>query len=95
MILHEITLENFRQFRGKHKLVFAHGDSGNVTVVFGENGRGKTGIYRALLFCLYGEKRLSQDAQIDDGELYLVNYPAMENRVGDTKPVEARVCLDF
>ncbi|ESQ07833.1 MAG TPA: hypothetical protein DDX99_14065 [Desulfofustis sp.] len=95
MILHEMTLDNFRQFRGKHTLSFAHGEDGNVTVVFGENGRGKTGIYRALLFCLYGEKQLSQDAQVDDRELYLVNYPAMESRAGDKKPVESRVSLNF
>lgn len=95
MILHEMMLQNFRQFRGEHKIAFAHGDGGNVTVVFGENGRGKTGIYRALLFCLYGEKCLSQDAQIADRELYLVNYPAMEERAGEKKPVDARVRLDF
>jgi DNA sulfur modification protein DndD len=95
MILHEMTLQNFRQFQGQHKVTFAHGETGNVTVIFGENGRGKTGIYRALLFCLYGEKRLSQDAQVDDRELHLVNFPAMEEYAANKKPIEARVSLDF
>ena len=95
MILQKMTLDNFRQFRGSQEIEFARGAAGNVTVVFGENGRGKTGIFRALLFCLYGVKRLSQDAQVNDRELYLVNYPEMEARAGDKKPVEARVCLDF
>jgi DNA sulfur modification protein DndD len=90
-----MTLTNFRQFRGIQEIEFARGSAGNVTVVFGENGRGKTGIYRALLFCLYGEKRLSQDAQVDDRELYLVNYPEMESKAADRKPVEAGVCLEF
>lgn len=95
MILQKMTLSNFRQFRGSQEIEFAWGPAGNVTVVFGENGRGKTGIYRALLFCLYGEKRLSQDSQVDDRELYLVNYPEMEAKTGDKKPVEARVYLEF
>lgn len=95
MILQKMSLTNFRQFRGSQEIEFARGATGKVTVVFGENGRGKTAIYRALLFCLYGEKRLSQDAQVDDRELYLVNYPEMEARSPDKKPVEARVCLDF
>jgi len=86
MILQKMTLDNFRQFRGSQEIEFARGSGGNVTVVFGENGRGKTGLYRALLFCLYGQKRLSQDAQVDDRELYLVNYPEMEAHAGDKKP---------
>ena len=95
MILNKMTLTNFRQFRGSQEIEFAKGETGNVTVIFGENGRGKTSIYRALLFCLYGEKQLSQDAQVNDRELYLVNYPEMEARAGDKKPVEARVYLEF
>ncbi len=95
MILQKMTITNFRQFRGSQEIEFARGSAGNVTVIFGENGRGKTGIYRALLFCLYGEKRLSQDAQVDGRELYLVNYPEMEAQAGDNKPVEARVYLRF
>ncbi len=95
MILQKMTLTNFRQFRGSQEIEFARGMNGNVTVIFGENGRGKTGIYRALLFCLYGEKHLSQDAQVDDRELYLVNYPEMEAKAGEKHPVEARVHLEF
>ena len=30
-------------------------------VLAGENGCGKTGIYRAMIFCLYGEKSLSNE----------------------------------
>lgn len=95
MILKKMRLSNFRQFRGQQEIEFASGTNGRVTVVFGENGRGKTGLYRALLFCLYGEKRLSQDAQVEDSELYLVNYPEMEERSAEKKPVEASVRLAF
>jgi len=95
MILQKMTLTNFRQFRGAQEIEFARGEGGNVTVIFGDNGRGKTGIYRALLFCLYGEKRLSQDAQVDERELYLVNYPEMEAKTDLKQSVEARVHLEF
>lgn len=95
MILHKMRLVNFRQFQGTQEIEFASGATGQVTVIFGANGRGKTGIYRALLFCLYGEKRLSQDAQVDDSELYLVNYPEMEARSSEKKPVEASVYVEF
>lgn len=57
MIIESLTLENFRQFRGKHTLRFSHGKK-NVTVVLGENGRGKTGLFRALMFCLFGDRHL-------------------------------------
>lgn len=95
MILQNMVLKNFRQFRGTQDIAFSSGKKGNVTVVFGENGRGKTGLYRALLFCLYGEKKLSQDDQVNDKELYLVNYPEMEENSADNQPVIADVQLSF
>ena len=76
MIIETLTLTNFRQFRRKHTLRFSHGRK-NVTVVLGENGRGKTGLFRALMFCLYGDRQLSQDGtKIDEHEVHLVNTAA-------------------
>lgn len=72
MILDKLILDNFRQFHGKHTMNFSSGDS-NIIVVYGENGRGKTSIFRALMFCLYGEKALTQDGIINKDEIYLVN----------------------
>jgi len=95
MILKKMKLSNFRQFKGPQEIVFSNKEDGKVTVIFGENGRGKTGIYRALLFCLYGETRLSQDAKVNDKEFYLVNYPEMEANSEDNNPVEAYVELEF
>lgn len=95
MILQKMILENFRQFYGRQELEFmSPGDpERNVTVVFGENGRGKTGLFRALVFCLYGERRLSQDGDVPDKELQLVNMSALRANPG--KPVEASVELIF
>ncbi len=95
MILHKMTLDNFRQFRGKQEIEFSSPttDNTNVTVVFGENGRGKTGLFRAIMFCLFGERRLSQDGDVKREELQLVNVSALEANPG--QPVRTVVELEF
>lgn len=96
MILKTLTLQNFRQFRGGHRLEFATTEATagrHVTVIFGENGRGKTGVFRALLFCLFGERRLSQDGETPEAELSLVSIHALRAEPG--APVEAKVELTF
>lgn len=96
MILQRLSLTNFRQFRGTQQLEFSGppgaGDD-NVTVIFGENGRGKTGLFRAVMFCLFGERRLSQDGDVPETELQLVNVAALEASEG--RPVETSVELSF
>jgi DNA sulfur modification protein DndD len=96
MILRMLTLENFRQFRGVQTVEFAGGgaDGPNITVVLGENGRGKTGLYRALMFCLYGESVLVQDEGTSRGELYLVNKAAVAE-LGTGESLSARVSVKF
>lgn len=95
MILHKLTLENFRQFRGRQEIEFLvpSKENANVTVVFGENGRGKTGLFRAIMFCLFGERRLSQDGDVPPDELQLVNVSALESSLG--QPVRTVVELEF
>ena len=54
MVIKRIILENFRQFVGRQEIVFESAEfpEKNVVVVYGQNGRGKTGLFRAVLFCL-------------------------------------------
>ena len=55
MLLRSITLSNFRQFENT-KINFADGYNGkNVTLVFGDNGSGKTSLANAFIWCLYGK----------------------------------------
>jgi len=95
MILHKMMVENFRQFRGKQEIEFINPsqDNANVTVVFGENGRGKTGLFRAIMFCLFGERRLSQDVDVPHGEIQIVNVSALE--ANPDQPVRTVVELKF
>lgn len=90
MILNRIILNNFRQFHGEHEIVFSKGDK-NITVVIGENGTGKTGIFRSLIFSLFGKVHLEQDNPND--ELHIVNFKAIEENKG--RPTKTSVTIEF
>ncbi len=84
MKIHSIELENFRQYQNKQLIEFSTNEK-NVTVILGENGRGKTGIFRALIFCLYGDVSLSQDAKKSKTNqndiLHLVNINKLNENI--------------
>ena len=55
MILEEIRLTDFRCFYGKASIQFSEDPDRNVTIIYAENGVGKTTLLNALLWCFYGE----------------------------------------
>jgi DNA sulfur modification protein DndD len=61
MILKKLTLDNFRQYLGRHEIVFASGKQKNVTLIHGENGFGKTCFLNSLLWGFYGHDGLTAD----------------------------------
>ncbi|MEK6227467.1 MAG: AAA family ATPase [Chloroflexota bacterium] len=83
MILQRLKLRDFRQYRGDNELTFAFGTDKNVTVITGLNGAGKTGIFGALNWVLYG------DAAAVKGEL--VNKAV----AGEERLAKASVELHF
>jgi DNA sulfur modification protein DndD len=96
MKLEKIELTDFRQFKGHQEIEFSTGSLDNVTVVYGENGRGKTGIFRALMFCLYGDRSLSQDELTGEEKkvgMRLVNEIALREKQGSE--VVAKVTVGF
>jgi len=96
MKLHSIELVDFRQFMGQQTIEFSSYGVQNVTDIYGENGRGKTSIFRALMFCLYGDRSLSQDELTGDQKkmgLVLVNEIALKENIGEQ--VESKVTIDF
>ena len=98
MIIKELMMNNFRQFRGENKITFSSGPQ-NITLIFGENGNGKTGIFRAIIFVLYGDKSLDQDNAKENRrnkkgeEIHLVNLDELKEHIGE--PVTATVKLKF
>ena len=90
MILRKLILENFRQFKGLQEIVFER-DLPNITIIYGENGRGKTGLFRALLFGLFDDRKLSQDDNINSRDITLVNKQALNENEGI--PVSASVTV--
>ena len=55
MKLEYLKLNNFRQYYGEHTVNFAYDSPRHVTVIRGINGAGKTSLFTALNWCLYGE----------------------------------------
>src|SRR5438093_1005410 len=55
MKLVSVRLENFRQYFGVQELTFSTDRRRHVTVVHGVNGAGKTSLFLAINWCLYGE----------------------------------------
>ena len=85
MKLLSLELNNFRQFVGTNSIDFG-GDNNKVTVIYGLNGYGKTGIFRAIIFCLYGNTFLERDnldANQRNKGLVLVNHSLVEQAKGD------------
>lgn len=65
MLIKGIKLENFRQFKDA-SLKLATGEDGkNVTIIYGENGTGKTTFEQAFLWCLYGETSFSEKSLLN------------------------------
>ena len=70
MIIEKLTIENFRQFKGRQVLNLAPEGNKNVTVVHAENGFGKTTILKAILWVLYGKDALQDDFEKPDSILH-------------------------
>lgn len=71
MILEEIRLTDFRCFYGETFLRFSEDPDKNVTIIYAENGVGKTTLLNALLWCFYGETTARFEKRED-----ILNYDA-------------------
>jgi len=60
MLLHSLTLENIRIFKGKNVLDFTPVQTSDshkpIILIGGKNGAGKTTLFESILLCLYGSK---------------------------------------
>ena len=78
MLIKSITLNNFRQFKGKQTLVFSTNQDKNVTVLLGDNTFGKTTILQAFNWCLYGVADFPKDSNPD----FLLNLEVANEQSG-------------
>ena len=56
MELRHITLKNFRAYYGEQTVTFTTDEDHHVTVIHGANGAGKTSLFVAFNWCLYGNE---------------------------------------
>lgn len=56
MKIKSISLTNFRQFKGTHKLDLSTSKDKPFNIVLGNNGFGKTSTYRAISWCLFNKE---------------------------------------
>ncbi len=61
MLIKNITLYNYRLYKGVNTISFNFNNERNIFLVSGENGFGKTTFLHSLLWCLYG--RLASDVE--------------------------------
>lgn len=69
MIIQEIILENFRQYKLKSSIKFSTDVNKNVTVITGDNTCGKTTLVQAFIWCLYGTSEF-KDRSIINAEVF-------------------------
>lgn len=89
MLIKSITLNNFRQFKEKQKLVFSTDADQNVTVLLGDNTFGKTTILQAFNWCLYGFADFPKDSNPD----FLLNLEIANEQAGVQQKCEVYVEL--
>jgi len=58
MILQRLIMNDFRQFYKQNKMDFSPIGDKHINIVFASNGVGKTTILTAIVWCLYGGKKL-------------------------------------
>ncbi len=75
MILEEIRLQDFRCFHGESVIKFSTDPKKNVTVIYAENGVGKTTLLNALLWCLFGETTARFEKKDE-----ILNYDAAKSK---------------
>lgn len=92
MKLDRIVVENFRQYYGRQLLDFAKDEQRRVTVIHGINGTGKTSLFLAINWCLYG--RSVDNTKIIDNAGELISKEAISRTVPG-KGVRAAIELSF
>lgn len=92
MKLDKILIDNFRQYHGRQLLDFSKDEQRCVTVIHGVNGTGKTSLFLAINWCLYG--RTVENTKVIDNAGELISKEAI-SRAAAGAAVRASVELSF
>lgn len=92
MKLEWIELENFRQYYKQQRVRFSRDKQRNVTVIHGINGAGKTSLFLAINWCLYGRNVENIQVVNNVGELVSKEAISLAN-AGDE--IRATVSIAF
>lgn len=91
MIFHQLTLQNFGQYKGIHEISLSTNQTEPILLIGGHNGGGKTTILDAMQLCLYGKRSNGYRRADQRWNEYL---RAWVNRDSDPK-AETRIKLNF
>lgn len=71
MILDRIELKNFKPYLGNQSIDLTPGEDSPLILIYGENNRGKSSLFDAIYWALYGKlrDRVSRDVLISDSQL--------------------------
>lgn len=83
MLIKQITLSNFRQYKEKQVVEFSCDKEKNVTVILGDNTSGKTTLIQAFNWCLYGltsfkTRELINSESLQEMGMYSTNEVSVE-----------------
>jgi len=84
----KLTTTNWRNFYGKHELVFSNKKDKHVTLIHGQNGTGKTTMINAIKWCLYRttpdfDKELKQVTNVE-----IAHWDTWDSEIADGKIVK-------
>ena len=88
MLIKNLRLQNFRQFKGVTDVNFSCDAEKNVTVILGDNTFGKTTLLQAFNWCLYGT------VNFPNNDKNLLNYEILTRmQNGEQETVEVEITL--
>lgn len=95
MIFNHIKLENFRQYKGAHQVVFSNPQKdGSITLIVADNGAGKTTFLQAFRYCFYGNLQNNKYVNLPNPNELISNNIVNEIHEGDSKTVSVEIQFD-
>jgi DNA sulfur modification protein DndD len=82
-----LTVENFGPFKGSQTIDFTKGDG--VTIIWGDNGRGKTTLLNVFRYALYGKFQNRRGAEVD-----LTALSNIESRSDGEYGFKVNLCME-